>query len=188
MRTVMDGMQYLFNHHGRGYDRLTRGVFSRLHDRALADATAAVPAGGVVLDVGAGPGRLAVALAGCRPDLTVHAVDVSPSMVEVARRRVTQADVGERLWVELADVAALPLDPASVDLVVSSLSFHHWTDVPAAVRELRRVTRPGGRIWIYDVRIAPWRRLAEAAGEPVPRTSAGLLFARAELTYVGGAQ
>ncbi|GGQ77078.1 class I SAM-dependent methyltransferase [Couchioplanes azureus] len=186
MRAAMDGMQYLFDHHGHGYDRFTRAVFGRLHARVLADAAAAAPTGGVVLDVGAGPGRLAVALAASRPDLTVLAVDVSPSMVEVANRRAANAGLGQRVRVDRADVAALPLDDASVDLVVSSVSFHHWTDVPGAVREMRRVIRPTGRIWIYDARIAPWRRLAAAAYGSLPRTSAGLLFTRAEVPAAAG--
>jgi ubiquinone/menaquinone biosynthesis C-methylase UbiE len=104
-------------------------------------------------------------------------------MVDEATRRATGAGVAERVRVQRADVAALPLEEASVDMVVSSVSFHHWTDVPAAVRELRRVTRPTGRVWIYDARIAPWRRLTAAADVPVPRTSAGLLFTRAELPH-----
>lgn len=69
---------------------------------------------------------------------------------------------------------------------MSSVSFHHWSNAPAAVRELRRVTRPTGRIWIYDARIAPWRRLADAVGGTVPRTSAGLLFTRAEMPHPAG--
>jgi len=180
VRTLMHGMQNLFNHHGHGYDRLTRTAFGRLHARVVDDAAAAAPADGIVLDVGAGPGRVAVALAQRRPDLTVHAIDISPSMVEQARRRATAAGVAGRVHVSRSDVAELPVADASVDLVVSSASFHHWADVPAAVRELRRVIRPAGRVWIYDGRIAPWARLAQATAAPVPRTGSGWLFVRAQ--------
>ncbi|MEV0898147.1 class I SAM-dependent methyltransferase [Actinoplanes sp. NPDC049802] len=173
-------MQDLFNHHGHGYDRLTRTAFGRLHARVLDDAAVAAPVNGVVLDVGAGPGRVAVALARRRPDLTVYAVDISPSMVEQARQRATAAGVADRVHVSRADVADLPLADASVDLAVSSVSFHHWADVPAAVRELRRVIRPTGYVWIYDGRIAPWARLAQATAAPVPRTRAGWAFVRAQ--------
>jgi ubiquinone/menaquinone biosynthesis C-methylase UbiE len=97
-------------------------------------------------------------------------------MVEQARQRATAAGVADRVHVSRSDVADLPLADASVDLAVSSVSFHHWADVPAAVRELRRVIRPE----IYDGRIAPWARLAQATAAPVPRTRAGWAFVRAQ--------
>jgi SAM-dependent methyltransferase len=53
---------------------------------------------------------------------------------------------------EVGDVAKLPYRDGSVDLVVSTLSQHHWPDRPAALAELARVLAPGGRIWIYDLR------------------------------------
>jgi ubiquinone/menaquinone biosynthesis C-methylase UbiE len=177
----MTTAQHLFDLHGTGYDRLTRLFFGRLHARVLSDVARAAPAGGTVLDVGAGPGRAAVALAVRRPDLTVYAIDISPDMVRVARRLAAEAGVIERIHIERADVADLPLPDRSVDLVVSTASLHHWHDVPGAAREIRRVVRPTGRVWIYDVRMAPWRRLAAAVGAPVPRTPAGLLFVRGEL-------
>jgi ubiquinone/menaquinone biosynthesis C-methylase UbiE len=48
---------------------------------------------------------------------------------------------------------------------VSSLSLHHWDEPEAAVPELARVLRPGGRLYIYDFPIAPFDRLARTARE-----------------------
>jgi ubiquinone/menaquinone biosynthesis C-methylase UbiE len=45
---------------------------------------------------------------------------------------------------------------------VSSISQHHWTDVEAAIRDLRRVLAPGGRLWIYDARFALRKATAAA--------------------------
>jgi ubiquinone/menaquinone biosynthesis C-methylase UbiE len=177
----MTAAQRFFDHHGDRYDRHAHRIFRRLHARALADAVAAAPPNGTVLDAGTGPGRLAVALGTARPDLTVHAIDISPDMVSVARRHAEEAGVAERVRAQRADVGDLPLPDGSVDLVISTASFHHWRNVPAAARELRRVTRPDGQIWIYDARFAPWRRLARALGRAVPRTRISMLFTRAEL-------
>jgi ubiquinone/menaquinone biosynthesis C-methylase UbiE len=178
---VMQRTQRLFDHHAARYDRHAGRFFGRMYARVVDDVVAAAPHGGTVLDVGAGPGRLTVGIAARRPDLTVQAVDISADMVAIARRRAQEAGVADRVRVLRADVADLPLRTDSVDLVVSTASFHHWADVPGAARELTRVTRGDGRIWIYDFRLAPWRRLARATGAPIPRTRSGLLMVRGEV-------
>src|SRR6266508_1635534 len=63
--------------------------------------------------------------------------------------------------VPLAIARDLPYADATFDLVVSTMSQHHWADAAAGLRELRRVLRPGAQVWIYDVRFALGR--AEAA-------------------------
>ena len=55
---------------------------------------------------------------------------------------------------EVGDVAALPFADNSVDLVVSTLSLHHWDDPAAGLNEIVRVLAPGGHAWIYDFRTA----------------------------------
>ena len=47
---------------------------------------------------------------------------------------------------QIADVAHLPFDDQSVDLVVSTISMHHWADLAAGLREVVRVLRPGARL------------------------------------------
>jgi ubiquinone/menaquinone biosynthesis C-methylase UbiE len=57
-------------------------------------------------------------------------------------------------------VAALPFASESFDLVVSSLSAHHWEDPDAGAAEIARVLRPGGRLLIYDFKDAPYDAVA----------------------------
>jgi SAM-dependent methyltransferase len=71
-----------------------------------------------------------------------------------AQQRARDAGVAERVDFRVADAAALPLADASVDVAVSILSLHHWRDVPAILRELHRVVRPGGRVLIDDPRFS----------------------------------
>ena len=52
----------------------------------------------------------------------------------------------------VGDAASLPLPDRSFDLVISTLSMHHWADVPAGLAEIARVLRPGGRALIWDFR------------------------------------
>jgi ubiquinone/menaquinone biosynthesis C-methylase UbiE len=140
--------------------------------RSLArDIAAAAPQGATVLDVGTGPGVLLAELARLRSDVKLAGVDISADMVTSARRNL--ARFLNRATAEVGDAAALPLEDRSVDLVVSSLSLHHWADPAAAVPELARVLRPGGAVYIYDVRSAPFEALVSAA------RAGGLFTARA---------
>jgi ubiquinone/menaquinone biosynthesis C-methylase UbiE len=137
--------------------RLLRGVYRRL----AADIAAAAPDNGEVLDVGTGPGVLLVEIARRRPDLRLVGVDLSADMVAAAERNLSE--FGARASARVGDVTDLPFPDRSFDLIVSSLSLHHWDDPIAAVPELARVLRPGGRLCIYDFRHAPFEAIVTAA-------------------------
>lgn len=161
------------------YDRLARWPLRGFYRRVAAETAAVVPAGGTVLDAGTGPGLLLVELANRRPDLRITGVDLSTDMVAIAQRNVARAGHSARVDVRAADVAALPFPDASFDMVVSTLSMHHWGAVPPAVSEFARVLRPGGPLWIYDLRTLPDDTLAAAAsaafgGQPLRRTVRGM--------------
>jgi ubiquinone/menaquinone biosynthesis C-methylase UbiE len=129
------------------YDRHVLRLGRKLYDRVVADAHAlGLPPGTRVLDVGTGPGRVPRALAAVEPDWIVDGLDLSSQMIEYARGQAPDVTF------TVGDVAALPYPDATFDLIVSSLSQHHWSNVEGGLRELRRVLRPGGRLWIYDVR------------------------------------
>lgn len=157
----------------RLYNRLVpllmRGFFRHVAD----EAAAVVPPGGTMLDAGTGPGALLVQLANRRPDLRLTGIDLSGDMVALAERNARAAGHGERVEVRRADVAALPFPDASFDLVVSTFSMHHWAGITASVAELARVLRPGGQLWIYDLRTMSGDTLEVGevlGGEPLRRT------------------
>jgi ubiquinone/menaquinone biosynthesis C-methylase UbiE len=148
-------------HHPERYDRLAHRWLRRLYARVAADVAAAgLPDGSRVLDVGTGPGRVPLAIATASPGLVVDGIDLAEEMIDHARRLT--AHLGDRVSFAVADVARLPYPDASFDLVVSTLSQHHWRDVDGGLGELLRVLRPGGQIWIYDLRFA-LRRATVAA-------------------------
>ena len=107
------------------------------------DEIGALPAGSAVLDVPCGGG---VALRGIRKGQQVRYVasDIAEAMLE---RTATEA---ERLGVDVelrqADIAALPFRDGEFDLVVSFTGLHCFPDPHAAVEEIARVTRAGGRV------------------------------------------
>jgi ubiquinone/menaquinone biosynthesis C-methylase UbiE len=137
------------------YERMTSGPFRRVHARVVADVAAAgLGSGARVLDVGTGPGGVPLAIARARPLLRIDGLDLSAEMIAYARRATANAGLDDRLAFTVGDVAELPYPNGTFDLVVSLMSQHHWDDVRAGVREIRRVLQPGGQAWIYDARIA----------------------------------
>jgi ubiquinone/menaquinone biosynthesis C-methylase UbiE len=144
----------------RVYDVLARRLLRPAYRRFAQDVAAAAPEAGTVLDVGTGPGVLLVEIARLRPDLRLTGVDLSPDMVAAAQRNL--AEFSGRAYARHGDVAELPFPDASFDLIVSSLSLHHWDHPRAAGPELARVLRPGGQVYLYDFQFAPFQDLIAA--------------------------
>jgi SAM-dependent methyltransferase len=132
------------------YDVVSRLVLGPLFERIAADVAAAVPVGALVLEVGCGPGLLSIRLAR-RHCLDVTGVDLDPAMVERARTNTERLKSGgRRPTFFVGDVASLAFPEGSFDLVISTLSMHHWADPAAGLAEIGRVLRPGGRALVWD--------------------------------------
>ena len=136
------------------YDALShRFVLGSLFGPIAADIAAIAPGDRRVLEVGCGPGHLTIRLARDH-GIEATGLDLDPAMIERARanaeRDVVRAE-GRPSFV-VGDVASLPFPDRSFDLVVSTLSMHHWADPSAGLTEIHRVLRPGGRALIWDLR------------------------------------
>ncbi|RNL82452.1 class I SAM-dependent methyltransferase [Halostreptopolyspora alba] len=145
------------------YDHVTRWLLRGLYRRIAEDIADAAPDGATVLDVGTGPGHLVAAIARRRGDLTLIGVDLSPDMVTRAERNFRP--YGARVRAREGDAADLPFTDSSIGMVVSSYSLHHWDNPGAVVAELGRVLAPGGRLYLYDWRRAPFTQVVDAARE-----------------------
>lgn len=100
-----------------------------------------LPRGGVVLDVGAGTGNLAVKLAMDGRFDRVVAVDISAGMLQEAARSAERCGVA--LETVVSDMVRLPFPDQSVDVVVGCAVLHHLPDPVAFLQEVRRVLKPG---------------------------------------------
>lgn len=145
---------------------------------AAAIAELAPGRGATVLDAGCGTGRAMPFLRDAvGPAGRVIGLDITPEMIVSARGRGRGA-YGLLL---IADVARLPLPDASVDAVFGAGLISHLPDPPAALAELARVTRPGGRLALFH----PVGRAALAARQG-RRLTPGDLRARENLTPLLG--
>lgn len=117
--------------------------------RVVREALALRP-GERVLDIGCGPGLLAVEMAeAVGAEGRVHGVDLSPSMLAIAGRRPV-APGAAPIALDEADASSLPFPDRSFDVVVSTQVYEYVADMPAALAEARRVLVPGGRLLILD--------------------------------------
>jgi ubiquinone/menaquinone biosynthesis C-methylase UbiE len=115
-----------------------------------------------------------------RPDAS-QGLDLDPVMIERARANTERAGHGAEgspAFV-VGDVASLPFGDNSFDLVVSTLSMHHWAEPTKGLAEMGRVLRPGGRALIWDFRAGglPFHRRMPDALRHVPGSGLGVVSA-----------
>lgn len=136
----------------------TRDIVRR---RELVHAALAALPGETILDVGCGPGFFAAELLGQVGSAgSVIGVDRSPRMLAAAARRCAGHP---NVTLHEADATSLPLEPASCDRALSVQVIEYVPDVGAALAELSRALRPGGRVLIWDI---DWSTVSWHSGDP----------------------
>ncbi len=137
---------------------------SRYRERVVPQAS------GIVLEIGAGSG-LNLRLYGSRVE-RLYALDPSPALLRMARRK--KAPTGVPVAFVDARAEAIPIPDASVDAIVTTFTLCTISDPLVALREMKRVLRPGGRLLFAEHGLAPepsvqrwqqrcnplWRRMA----------------------------
>lgn len=114
---------------------------------AIVDAAGLRP-GMAVLDVASGPGASPVAIArAVGPSGHVTSTDLLPEMVSLIEEQVAEAGL-DNVTVEVADAEALPFPDATFDAVTCHIGVIYFADVVGALREMRRVLRPGGQVTV----------------------------------------
>ncbi len=154
----------------------------------------AIPRGGVALDVGCGPGNVTASLArAAGPDGLALGVDISRPMLT----RAVRAQAGPHTGFIRADAQKLPLRDETVDAVVSIAALQLVPDPNAALAEMHRVLRPGGRLAVMVPTAGPaanfWRLLPNVGAHMFGDDELGDLlenlgFARVRTTNYGSIQ
>ena len=129
---------------------LQRAFFDRAHQATLALAASIVHQPANILDVGCGTGKLLRRATTYWPEAHLIGIDPANGMIEMAKRLTPNATFSTGM------AEALPLQDTSVDLALSTTSFHHWQDQAAGIREIARVLRPGGCFILVDISFPDW--------------------------------
>jgi len=120
-------------------------------NRAFVERLVSLGARGRMLDIGTGPGDIPIMAVESIADCEVVAVDLAPSMLELAEKRRARSPHAVRVEFRLDDAKALSLPDASFDAVFSNTILHHLADPRTLLREARRVLKPGGILLIRDL-------------------------------------
>jgi len=105
-----------------------------------------------VLDVGCGSGVVTRTLARkVAPSGRAVGVDTSPALLKVARELANEAGLSAAIEFKEGNCRALPFPDSSFDVAMAATTLSHVPDVGRAIAEMVRVTRPGGRVGVFDV-------------------------------------
>ena len=132
-----------------------------LRRRAIVHEALGARPGERILDAGCGPGfYVSETLERVGPEGAVVGVDASPQMLGLAAKR---SEGRPNVSFHEGDVAALPVEDAGFDRALSVQVLEYVADIPAALAELHRALRPGGRLMIWDV---DWATLSWHSADP----------------------
>lgn len=141
-----DYVRGMFDRLAPSYDRMNLvisvGQTTLWRKRALAGL--GLSSGDRVLDVGTGTGWVVTYLRRVYPGTVVEGSDLSPGMLDEARRIDPEGTYFE------ADVTALPCDDDAYDLVTTVFTSRNFPELEKGVAEMMRVTKPGGRVLVLD--------------------------------------
>jgi ubiquinone/menaquinone biosynthesis C-methylase UbiE len=103
-----------------------------------------------VVDLGCGTGRLLTRAGKHWPGARLVGIDPASGMIEVARANNPNAEFYQ------APAESIPLADETADVVLSSVSMHHWNDAGLGIREAHRILRKGGMFCLADIAVPRW--------------------------------
>lgn len=103
---------------------------------------------GKVLDIGCGPARLDIMLCNEFPGITVHAIDGSRAMLDIAQNNIAEHDLQSRIHIENLELKNIH---GQFDAVVSSDTLHHMHDPLIFWKTIQRVSKPTTQVFVIDL-------------------------------------
>ena len=122
---------------------------------AVAEEVSSKFAAGKMLDIGTGPGMVPLEIARKSKALEIYAIDISHAMVEIANKNAREAGISERAHFHYGSAEKIPFEKDYFDLVITTSSFHHWAKTEECLKEVSRVLKENGELWIYEMKHEP---------------------------------
>lgn len=187
--TPQGGSGQMFDRIAGRYDLLNRIMslgMDRGWRRRLVESLQ-LGAAAAVLDVATGTGDVALALSRTHPDARIVGLDPSAGMLEVGRSKVDAAGLGQRIELVEGDAQDMPFATDTFDGACIAFGIRNVPDRARGLREMARVTRPGGRVCVLELGepragvLTPFARFH--VHQVVPRLGA-LLSGESEYEYL----
>lgn len=151
IRSVFDAIA---DHYDRMNMIMTAGLL-RYWQRVFSRNTGLKP-GDRALDVASGTAELALIMARqVGPDGHVWGIDLSPEMLRVGARKVERAGLNDRITLRQGNALSLPFEDEAFHCVATGFAMRNVADIETAVREMARVTKPGGRVLCLELSHPP---------------------------------
>lgn len=189
-RTKKEEVREMFDRIAPRYDLLNHvlslDIDKLWRRRVVAEVARSAPR--EVLDVATGTGDLALGMARRMPECRITGVDLSERMLAEARRKAAARKLDDRTTFEQGDAEHLAAADGAFDAVTVAFGVRNFGDLDAGLRELARVTRPGGRAVILEFS-QPRNRVIRAlygfyAGHILPRIGGAVSRDRQAYDYL----
>jgi ubiquinone/menaquinone biosynthesis C-methylase UbiE len=133
------------------YNAISSSAIFTKHYELAAEDIVSHCSHGALLDIGTGPARLLLKLNQQSPGMRLVGIDSSAAMVTQAKQNVAQAGLTEFIEVKEGSANNIPFPDRSFDIVVSTVSMHHWKQPEACLNEIYRVLKENSFALIYDL-------------------------------------
>ncbi|MHC1592258.1 MAG: class I SAM-dependent methyltransferase [Candidatus Helarchaeales archaeon] len=134
------------------YGKMSKTPFFKLLRKKIVSKVNEIEPTGILVDLGCGTGDLLILLSRRFPDLELVGIDIAREILDIASERIKKSGARNKIELKVGSAESIPLPDDSVDVLVSSLSLHHWGDPVKVFSEIRRVLKESGMVIIFDFR------------------------------------
>jgi ubiquinone/menaquinone biosynthesis C-methylase UbiE len=136
----------------KAFERMTNFLpFKLLRGKFISQLKKITPQGTLV-DLGCGSGNLIVEIAEKIPTLNLIGLDISSEILEFAKKRAVDKKMEQKMEFKVGNAEEMPFEDNSIDILISSLSLHHWINPVNVFKEIYKVLKPDGTFLIFDFR------------------------------------